>query len=137
MTPLQNLDNVILTLRVGGSTLEAQERNGEEVARKLVEYSDVGSTVGTVNFPSVQLPPNPSGTRFLQVQRNLPGELGKLNEVFASRAVNIAAQYYQTDGEVGYVVLDAEGAVENAEEIIAEIRKLPGTIRARRLNQII
>ena len=136
VSPLQNLENVILTPHVGGSTQEAQERIGEEVARKLVEYSDVGSTVGTVNFPQVQLTPNPSGTRFLQVQRNLPGELGKLNDVFASKKVNIASQYYQTDGEVGYVVLDAEGAVQNADEMVAEIRKLPGTIRARRLNRL-
>jgi D-3-phosphoglycerate dehydrogenase len=135
-SPLQNLENVILTPHVGGSTQEAQERIGEEVARKLVEYSDVGSTIGTVNFPQVQLTPNPSGTRFLQVQRNLPGELGKLNDVFASRKVNIVAQYYQTDGEVGYVVLDAEGTVENADEVVAEICNLPGTIRARRLNQL-
>ena len=136
VSPLQNLENVILTPHVGGSTQEAQERIGEEVARKLVEYSDVGSTVGTVNFPQVQLTSNPSGTRFLQVQRNLPGELGKLNDVFASKKVNIASQYYQTDGEVGYVVLDAEGAVQNADEMVAEIRKLPGTIRARRLNRV-
>jgi D-3-phosphoglycerate dehydrogenase len=135
-SPLQNLGNVILTPHVGGSTQEAQERIGEEVARKLVEYSDVGSTVGTVNFPQVQLTSNPSGTRFLQVQRNLPGELGKLNDVFAQRKVNIVAQYYQTDGEVGYVVLDAEGTVDNADEIVAEISNLPGTIRARRLNQL-
>ena len=136
VSPLQNLENVILTPHMGGSTQEAQERIGEEVARKLVEYSDVGSTVGTVNFPQVQLTSNPSGTRFLQVQRNLPGELGKLNDVFASKKVNIASQYYQTDGEVGYVVLDAEGAVQNADEMVAEIRKLPGTIRARRLNRV-
>ncbi|MEZ7844572.1 MAG: phosphoglycerate dehydrogenase [Rhodospirillales bacterium] len=136
VSPLQNLENVILTPHVGGSTQEAQERIGEEVARKLVEYSDIGSTVGTVNFPQVQLTSNPSGTRFLQVQRNFPGELGKLNDVFASKKVNIASQYYQTDGEVGYVVLDAEGAVENADAIVAKIRKLPGTIRARRLNRL-
>ena len=72
----------------------------------------------------------------LQVQHNFPGELVKLNDVFASKKVNIASQYYQTDGEVGYVVLDAEGAVENADAIVAKIRKLPGTIRARRLNRL-
>ena len=42
MSALQGLDNVILTPHVGGSTQEAQERIGSEVARKLVEYSDVG-----------------------------------------------------------------------------------------------
>jgi D-3-phosphoglycerate dehydrogenase / 2-oxoglutarate reductase len=131
--PLQGLDNVILTPHVGGSTEEAQERIGAEVARKFVEYSDVGSTTGAVNFPQVQLPPRPAGTRFIQVQRNLPGELGRLNEVFAHHKVNIAAQHYQTDGELGYVVLDADGQVPDAEDIVREIRGLSGTIRARML----
>ncbi len=132
---LRGLDNVILTPHVGGSTEEAQERIGDEVARKLVEYSDVGSTVGAVNFPQVQLPKGGSVTRFIQVQRNLPGELGRLNDLFARHRLNIAAQHYQTDGEIGYVVLDAEGEVEGAFDILTEIRALPGTIRARLLNR--
>jgi D-3-phosphoglycerate dehydrogenase len=133
VSPLQGLDNVILTPHVGGSTEEAQERIGAEVARKLVEYSDVGSTTGAVNFPQVQLSPRPAGTRFIQVQRNLPGELGRLNEVFARHKVNIAAQHYETSGELGYVVLDADGPVAEAEAIVKEIRALPGTVRARML----
>lgn len=136
VSSLQGLDNVILTPHVGGSTKEAQERIGEEVARKLIEYSDVGSTVGAVNFPEVQLPPRPAGTRFIQVQRNLPGELGRLNEVFAHHDINIAGQYYQTDGEIGYVVLDADGTVENKDAVVRDIRQLDGTIRARVLNRL-
>ncbi len=131
VTPLQGLDNVILTPHIGGSTEEAQGRIGTEVARKLVEYSDVGSTFGAVNFPQVQLAPRPAGTRFIQVQRNLPGMLGRLNDVFARRHVNIAAQQYQTDGEIGYVVLEAEGVGDDAPAILEEIRTLDGTIRAR------
>ncbi len=133
VSPLQGLDNVILTPHVGGSTEEAQERIGSEVARKLVEYSDVGSTVGAVNFPQVQLAPRAHGTRFIQVQRNLPGELQRLNEVFAKHKVNIAAQFYQTDGEVGYVVLDCDDLLSGARDILAELRSMPGTIRARLL----
>lgn len=133
VSPLQGLDNVILTPHVGGSTEEAQERIGAEVARKFIEYSDVGSTSGAVNFPPVQLPVRPAGTRFIQVQRNLPGELRRLNDVFAGRSINIAAQYYQTDGDIGYVVLDADGAVADAEAVLEQIRELPGTIRARLL----
>jgi D-3-phosphoglycerate dehydrogenase len=132
-SPLQGLDNVILTPHVGGSTEEAQERIGAEVARKFIEYSDVGSTTGAVNFPQVQLSPRPGGTRFIQVQRNLPGELGRLNEVFARHRINIAAQHYQTDGALGYVVLDADGTVPDAEDVVREIRELSGTIRARML----
>ena len=133
VTPLQGLPNVILTPHIGGSTEEAQERIGAEVARKLVDYSDVGSTVGAVNFPQVQLPTRPAGTRFIQVQRNAPGMLRRLNDVFASRNINIAAQNFQTDGEIGYVVMEADPVGEVAREIIEEIRSLDGTIRARLL----
>ena len=133
VTPIQGLPNVILTPHIGGSTEEAQERIGAEVARKLVDYSDVGSTVGAVNFPQVQLPTRPAGTRFIQVQRNVPGMLRRLNDVFASRNINIAAQNFQTDGEIGYVVMEADPVGEVAREIIEEIRALDGTIRARLL----
>ncbi|MFC6048909.1 NAD(P)-dependent oxidoreductase, partial [Methylobacterium hispanicum] len=133
VTPLQGLPNVILTPHIGGSTEEAQERIGSEVARKLVDYSDIGSTVGAVNFPQVQLPARPTGTRFIHVQRNLPGMLGRLNEVFARSGVNIAAQFYQTDGEVGYVVLETDAGTADAEALLEQIRAVEGTIRARLL----
>jgi D-3-phosphoglycerate dehydrogenase len=133
VSPLQGLDNVILTPHVGGSTEEAQERIGDEVARKLIDYSDTGSTVGSVNFPQAQLPARPRGTRFILVQRNAPGLLGKLNEVFARNAVNIAGQYYETRGEIGYIVLDADASTADSQQILADIRDLEGTIRARLL----
>ncbi|MBB6307447.1 D-3-phosphoglycerate dehydrogenase [Xanthobacter tagetidis] len=133
VTPLQGLDNVILTPHIGGSTEEAQERIGAEVARKLVDYSDSGTTVGAVNFPQVQLPARPLGTRFIQVQRNLPGMLGRLNEVLARHHVNIAAQYYETAADIGYVVLDADASAADSQRVLEDIRALEGTIRARLL----
>nr|WP_272903716.1 phosphoglycerate dehydrogenase [Xanthobacter agilis] len=133
VSPLQGLENVILTPHIGGSTLEAQERIGSEVARKLLDYSDTGSTVGAVNFPQVQLPARPLGTRFIQVQRNLPGMLGRLNEVLARHSVNIAAQYYETYADVGYVVLDADASAADSQRVLEDIRALEGTIRARLL----
>jgi D-3-phosphoglycerate dehydrogenase len=131
-TPLQNLPNVILTPHVGGSTAEAQARIGAEVARKLVDYSDTGATLGAVNFPQVQLPPRPSGTRFMHVHRNVPGLLRKLNDVFGRRDLNIAAQYLQTDGDLGYVVVDADGPADDA-DVLEEMRAIEGTVRARLL----
>ncbi len=130
-SPLQGLENVILTPHVGGSTLEAQERIGVEVARKLAEYSDIGSTMGAVNFPQVALPPRPSGCRFMHVHRNLPGMLGRINTVFASRGINIAAQFLQTEGDIGYVVVEADGATLDAESLLEALRQIEGTIRAR------
>ena len=132
-SPLQGIENVILTPHIGGSTEEAQERIGAEVARKLVDYSDIGSTVGAVNFPQVQLPPRPMGARYMHIHRNVPGVLRRLNEIFSAHGHNIAAQYLQTAGELGYVVVDAEGPRAEAPAILDEIRSVEGTIRARLL----
>lgn len=131
VSPLQGLSNVILTPHIGGSTGEAQWRIGEEVSRKLIEYSDTGATFGAVNFPQVQLPARPTGARWTHVHRDAPGILSRINESFARRGLNISAQYYQTTGSVGYVVVDSDEAKREAESILAEFRDLPGTIRAR------
>src|SRR3546814_16732800 len=53
-SPLLGLDNVILTPHVGGSTLEAQDNIGVEVAAKLVCNRANGSTTSAVNFPAVR-----------------------------------------------------------------------------------
>ena len=133
VSPIQGLENVILTPHIGGSTEEAQERIGTEVTRKLVEYSDVGSTLGAVNFPQVQLPPRPTGTRFMHVHENRPGILNSLVNVFSTHNINIASQFLQTDGEVGYLVMEADGVGEASETVLQAIREIPGTIRARLL----
>ena len=130
-SPLQGLKNVILTPHIGGSTEEAQDRIGREVARKMVEYFGSGSTMGAVNFPQVQLQARPIGARFQPCSSQRPGMLRRLNEVFLQRDINIIAQYLETDSEVGYVVLDADLAEHDSPEILDEIRALDGTIRAR------
>jgi D-3-phosphoglycerate dehydrogenase / 2-oxoglutarate reductase len=134
-SPLQGLENVILTPHIGGSTEQAQDRIGREVARKMVDYFDSGSTMGAVNFPQVQLQARSLGARFSHVHRNAPGMLRRLNEVFLQRDINIFAQYLETDKEVGYVVLDADLAGQSSSEILDEIRGLDGTIRARLIYQ--
>ncbi len=133
-TPLQGLPNVILTPHVGGSTEEAQERIGEEVARKLVDHVLSASTAGAVNFPQVQPPAQRAGTtRFAHAHHNVPGVLGGVNAVFSARGLNVVAQYLQTDGDSGYVVVDAELTPDAAvaQAVVSELLTVPGTVRAR------
>ena len=128
-SPLRGLDCAILTPHVGGSTVEAQANIGTEVADKLVRYSDNGSTVTSVNFPEVSLPPHPGHHRLLHVHRNVPGVMSAVNAVFSDIGANVAAQVLQTRGEVGYVVIDVDTA--SSDEALAGLLRVPATIRAR------
>ncbi|MFO1157183.1 MAG: phosphoglycerate dehydrogenase [Rhodospirillales bacterium] len=130
-TPLQGLPNVILTPHVGGSTEEAQANIGAEVAEKLITYSDNGSTVGAVNFVEVALPVQQGVTRFLHIHRNVPGVLMRVNQVFSQRGLNIAAQYLRTDADVGYMVSDIDGRLEEGKGIRRDLEAIDGTIRTR------
>ena len=131
-SPLLKFDNVILTPHIGGSTHEAQENIGIEVAGKLAKYSDNGSTLSCVNFPEVSLPEHVGASRLLHIHENRPGILTQINTIFAEAGINIAGQYLQTNAEMGYVVIDVEA--ERSEEALEKVKAVPGTIRARILH---
>lgn len=128
-SPLCRFDNVILTPHIGGSTAEAQENIGAEVAGKFVKYSDNGSTLSAVNFPEVSLPEHHGTKRLLHIHHNRPGILNQINQIFVEAGINIAAQYLQTDPNIGYVVIDIE--TTNTDAILQKLRQIEGTIRAR------
>lgn len=132
LSPLRKYDNVILTPHVGGSTQEAQQNIGIEVAGKLVKYSDNGSSLSAVNFPEVSLPENVNRSRLLHIHQNRPGVLTQINQAFADKGINIAAQYLQTNENIGYVVIDIEA--ENAKEGLAQLSAIEGTIKTRILH---
>ncbi len=131
LSPLCGFDNVILTPHVGGSTLEAQDNIGIEVAAKLVRYSDNGSTLSAVNFPEVTLPEHAGSHRLLHIHRNVPGVLSRVNEIFGQRGINIDGQFLRTDAHVGYVVIDVSADDAQAAELRSELAAIPGTLRTR------
>lgn len=132
VSPLRKFDNVILTPHVGGSTQEAQQNIGIEVAGKLAKYSDNGSTLSAVNFPEVSLPSHINRSRLLHIHVNAPGVLTQINQAFAAHNINIAAQYLQTNENIGYVVIDVE--TDDAKEAFEQLTKIDGTIKTRILH---
>lgn len=128
-SPLRGIPNVILTPHVGGSTQEAQENIGADVARKLAAYSDSGTTTAAVNFPQLNLAPQEDCHRVLHIHRNEPGVLSKINELLSAQGTNILGQHLQTLGSVGYVVTDVSEI--DAAATLPQLKALPGTLRAR------
>lgn len=130
-SPLIGMRNVILTPHIGGSTQESQENIGREVAEKLVRYLRSGTTKGAVNFPEISYQENAGSARILHVHRNEPGAMGSLSSLMAQHGLNIVGQQLQTLGDVGYVVSDVEGKVDDA--VMQALRTHPITIRCERV----
>ncbi|KPD03264.1 phosphoglycerate dehydrogenase [Moellerella wisconsensis] len=135
VSELIKFDNVILTPHIGGSTVEAQENIGLEVASKLAKYSDNGSTLSAVNFPEVSLPVHGDDTnRLLHIHENRPGMMNSINQVFMENNINVVGQYLRTSGNIGYVVIDiTTQEPKQTGETLLQLKQLPGTIRARLL----
>ncbi|MGB8223521.1 MAG: phosphoglycerate dehydrogenase [Polyangiales bacterium] len=131
-SPLREFDNVILTPHIGGATEEAQYNIAREVVAKLVKYNDNGSTVTAVNFPQVSIPDHLNHRRILHIHRNEPGVMEQINRVFAKHGVNVAAQYLETQADVGYVVMDIE--LDDAGPLLDELAAISATIRVRLLH---
>ena len=123
---------MILTPHIGGNTVEAQEGIGSEVAAKLIRYSDNGSTLTAVNFPEVALPEHPGKHRLLHIHRNEPGVLAQVNGVLSRSGINIASQYLETAGKVGYAVIDVDGIDRPLSLALKkELDAIAATIRTR------
>ena len=130
-TPLQGLPNVILTPHIGGSTHEAQASIGLDVAGKLVQYLETGTSVGSLSVPPLTLPVQQDTHRILHIHANRPGVLGEINSKLSKLNVNILGQYLQTNDRIGYVVTDMDKRTSS--KALEALKKVKHTIRVRNL----
>ncbi|HKP57412.1 MAG TPA: phosphoglycerate dehydrogenase [Polyangiales bacterium] len=129
VTELQSLTNVILTPHIGGSTSEAQESIGREVASALIKFVNAGATTGAVNFPEIEMPQSPNTHRVLNVHKNVPGVLRDVNRIVSERNANIHSQMLKTHADIGYLIMDLDEDVSR--EVCRDVSGLPTNIRTR------
>jgi D-3-phosphoglycerate dehydrogenase len=127
ISPLRGLDNVILTPHIGGSTEEAQENIGREVADKIARFLRAGTTRSAVNFPEIAYLPKHARHRILHIHRNEPGVIAQMNAAFAAEGLNIVAQQLQTQADIGYAMTDVDTPMTDA--LMTQLRGSPATIR--------
>jgi D-3-phosphoglycerate dehydrogenase len=126
---LVGLQNVILTPHIGGSTMEAQENIAEFVPSKLVDYINSGSSMGSVNFPNIQLQQVKDAHRLIHIHKNVPGMLARMNKLFADRGINVMGQYLQANEHIGYVITDIGKGYDDS--ILQELSAIEHTINCR------
>ena len=130
-SPLQGLNNVLLTPHIGGSTQEAQQNIGEDVSNKLFNYLEKGISTGSHSIPALSLPPQEGTHRILHIHENVPGVLSEINTQLSKHKINILGQYLKTNDAIGYVVLDVDKNLsKNALELL---KKVKATIKVRLL----
>jgi D-3-phosphoglycerate dehydrogenase len=128
-SPLQGLNNVLLSPHIGGSTQEAQHNIGDDVSAKLFNYLEKGISYGSHTIPALSLPPQEGTHRILHIHNNVPGVLSEINTTLSKNKINILGQYLKTNDTIGYVVLDVDkGLSKNAMELL---KKVKATIKVR------
>ncbi|GJJ13943.1 hypothetical protein Clacol_008200 [Clathrus columnatus] len=119
---LRSLSNVILTPHIGGSTEEAQRMIGEEVSIALTRYLNAGSTLGSVNFPEVDLrailAEQRNYIRICYVHKNQPGVLLEVNSILSP--FNVEKQYSDSKGDIAYLMADIADVTREDIETLRE-----------------
>lgn len=129
--------NAVILPHLGASTSEAEDEAAAMAADTIREYIEHGTIRNSVNFPSVELEERGENTiRVSVVNKNVPGMLAKITEVFARYNLNITQQINQSRGDVAYSVLDidpATGADMKVElkDLQKEVTMLDGVLSSR------
>ena len=126
---IQELENVILTPHIGGSTEEAQEAIGQEVAESFMRYFFSGATSGAMNFPQLDVAMPGEFPRILNIHHNVPGVLSEVNSIISTLKGNIVGQHLSTDSHIGYLIMDV--GINDPAEAARCIGALKTSIRTR------
>lgn len=127
-TGLEKIGNLIMTPHIGGSTEEAQEAIGLEVAKCMIDFINQGTSLGSVNFPQIHLrlatPSEPYCCRIINVHQNVPGVLKKINDILSN--FNIEKQICESLGKNSYVLADVSVShKDDIDKIFKQIYDLP------------
>lgn len=103
---------VITTPHLGASTEESEEQCSSMAVKELVDYLQFGAVVRSVNFPTAEsMPGGQVHTRLIMINRDRPGMIGFASQTLGSAGVNISSYLNESNGVIGYNIIDLESAV--------------------------
>lgn len=129
--------NAVILPHLGASTAEAEDEAAGMAADTIREYLETGTIKNSVNFPSTALPDRPNGsTRITVVNRNEPGMLAQITEIFGKYNLNIVQQINQSRNAIAYNVIDLEGGFgdDAMKELQKELTTMDGVLSSRILH---
>ena len=121
---------VLTSPHLGASTEESEENCASLAVSELKEYLEYGTISRSVNFPTVEsIPSGSCHARLIMINRDIPGMIGFASNIIGSNGINIASYMNESNGQVGYNIIDVESPVP--QEVIKKIESHPDVIRTR------
>ncbi len=125
--------NVVPSPHLGASTEESEELCSIMAIKELKSYLERGTVTNSVNFPNAeQIPSRGVHTRLVMINRDVPGMIGFASQLIGSHGINIASYLNESNGVVGYNIIDLEAPVPPA--VLSEIEHHDGVIRVRTID---
>lgn len=123
-------DKVLTTPHLGASTSESEENCACMAVNELSSYLKYGNVVHSVNFPNIEsTPADTVHTRLIVINRDVPGMIAFISNIFGHHDLNIASYLNRSNGSVGYNIIDVESEILPA--IVSEIEQNKDVIRTR------
>ncbi len=123
-------EQILITPHLGASTSESEENCACMAVRELKSYLEYGNITHSVNFPNVEAIPTVwVHTRLIVINHDKPGMIGLVTNILGKHHINIMSYSNESNGTVGYNIIDCENAV--SAEVQQEIEACDGVIRTR------
>jgi D-3-phosphoglycerate dehydrogenase len=126
------LPGVIALPHLGASTEEAEENCATMAVEQLRDYLEFGIVKNSVNFPAISGHPAANvKVRLAVVSQDVPSMIAEITRVIGSAGINIHSFRNESNGKVGYNLIDTE--VDVTENVLNELRKLDKVIFVRKI----
>lgn len=123
-------EKVLATPHLGASTAESEENCSTMAVKEISNYLKYGNVQNSVNFPNIESTPGDNVvTRLIVINQDVPGMIAFVSNVFGNNDVNIASYLNQSNGTVGYNIIDVESTIPDT--VITAIQDNKDVIRTR------
>jgi D-3-phosphoglycerate dehydrogenase len=123
---------ILITPHLGASTAESEENCSRMAVGELSAYLRYGNITHSVNFPNIEsIPASTVHTRLIVINKDVPGMIALITKVLGAQGVNIVSFKNESNGSVGYNIIDLESSLD--ERIIAELEADENVVRTRQI----
>jgi len=121
---------ILLTPHLGASTSESEENCATMAVKELSTYLKYGNVVHSVNFPNIEsIPSDKTHSRLIVINKDVPGMIALISNIFGDQQLNIVSYLNQSNGTVGYNIIDVESEIPSV--VISRIEENEEVIRTR------